>query len=479
MDPAVLPRCLTSLESVHSMSVLADKYWVEAAKFVRSCGCAADRVIAPGKFRSLMAGTVAYEQRHLCAAPEGLVLHKGMLEKLGRTWIEQATAGLQPAFANEVFVVFSRLYPCNSVSQSIHFAAYLERLELLSGEQDNAAAIVNQTVDRETIAWACRLFLLREPESENEIDSYLLQCPDVRSLQRAFLASPEFRSLHRAQDTHGQAVAEPDLPRTFFMHFPKTGGTTLHNLLASHYPKTQICPERHNHLINLSIGELSAFRLFSGHFDWSSITLVPARSRRIVTMLRDPAFRLVSMYRFLRAHDPNYARACGLELILLANDCTAEAFFRHSSVRASRWFNNGLVHALTGTIGFGRWERAQDAAGTPQLVGDDPENLLDLAKARLGACTAFGLFEAFGESVRWIARQLGLSPPASVKREMAIEDIAGTHPHIRMVESVELTESVAESMAPLIALDQKLYAFAVEEFSKLPGISEERGAPCR
>jgi hypothetical protein len=62
---------------------------------------------------------------------------------------------------------------------------------------------------------------------------------------------------------------------------------------------------------------------------------------------------------------------------------------------------------------------------------------------------------------------------------MAIEDIAGTHPHIRMVKSVELTESVAESMAPLIALDQKLYAFAVEEFSKLPGISEERGAPCR
>jgi len=31
----------------------------------------------------------------------------------------------------------------------------------------------------------------------------------------------------------------------------------------------------------------------------------------------------------------------------------------------------------------------------------------------------------------------------------------------------------------LIALDQKLYAFAVEEFSKLPGISEERGASCR
>ena len=107
------------------MSVLADRYWVEAAKFVRSCGCAADRVIAPGQFKSLMPGTVAYEQRHLCAAPELLVLHKGMLEKLGRTWIEQATADLQPTFANEVFVVFSRLHSRSSVGISTHFAAYI------------------------------------------------------------------------------------------------------------------------------------------------------------------------------------------------------------------------------------------------------------------------------------------------------------------------------------------------------------------
>lgn len=134
----MLPRCLTSPESVHSMSVLADKYWVEAAKFVRSCGCAADRVIAPGQFKSLMPGTVAYEQRHLCAAPEVLVLHKGMLEKLGRTWIEQATAGLQPAFANEVFVVFAKSDLRGSVAKSIHFAAYLETLELLSSAKENA-----------------------------------------------------------------------------------------------------------------------------------------------------------------------------------------------------------------------------------------------------------------------------------------------------------------------------------------------------
>jgi hypothetical protein len=62
------------------MSVIADNYWVETANFVASCDCAADRVIAPGQFRSLLPGAVAYEQRHLHPAPEAIVLHKGMLE---------------------------------------------------------------------------------------------------------------------------------------------------------------------------------------------------------------------------------------------------------------------------------------------------------------------------------------------------------------------------------------------------------------
>jgi hypothetical protein len=451
--------------SVHSMSVIADNYWVETANFVASCDCAADRVIAPGQFRSLLPGAVAYEQRHLHPAPEAIVLHKGMLEKLGRKWIEQATAGLQPAFANEVFVVFSRSAPRRSVAKSTHFEAYLERLELLSPGRENVETVAKQVVDRECVVWACRLFLLREPESENEIQSYL-EYPDVCSLHHAFLSSGEFRSLQRAEIHDANELMGSKAPSTFFLHIPKTGGTALHNLLASNYRESQICPERHNHLVNMTIGEVRAFRLFSGHFDWSSMMLVPAGSRRIVTLLRDPAARLLSMYRFLRAHDPGYARACNLDLILLANECSANEFFNLSSVRASPWFNNGLVHAFAGTIGFGRWERSRAIGEQPTLVRDDPGKALDLAKERLGECTAFGLFEAFEQSVRLIASKLGLPTPATIKREMALEDIAGIHPHIRMVKTIELTDTLAHSIAPLIALDQKLYAFAVEEFTK-------------
>jgi FkbM family methyltransferase len=95
-----------------------------------------------------MPGTVAYEQRHLCAAPEVLVLHKGMLEKLGRTWIEQATAGLRPTFANEVFVVFTKSDLRGSVATSTHFAAYVESLESLNAEPESvpATAVANNRI---------------------------------------------------------------------------------------------------------------------------------------------------------------------------------------------------------------------------------------------------------------------------------------------------------------------------------------------
>jgi hypothetical protein len=112
-----------------------------------------------------------------------------------------------------------------------------------------------------------------------------------------------------------------------------------------------------------------------------------------------------------------------------------------------------------------------------QPVQEDPDKLLDVAKARLRACTAFGLFEMLEQSVRLIASQLGLPTPRTITREMAIEDIAATQPHIRIVEKVELTDSVAEYLKPLIALDQKLYAFAAEEFAKSREMSEEHSLP--
>ena len=122
------------------MSVVDDKYWADTADFVRRHRCRPDRVIAPAQFRYLLPGALAYEERHPCSMPDAIVLHKGMLNKVGRHWIERFTAGLHASFANEVFVVFTKADLRSSVAQSIDFAAYLERLQCLPLPQEDTLA---------------------------------------------------------------------------------------------------------------------------------------------------------------------------------------------------------------------------------------------------------------------------------------------------------------------------------------------------
>lgn len=48
-------------------------------------------------------------------------------------------------------------------------------------------------VDRETVRWAYRLYLDREPESEDVVQQFVSACGTTRDLRRAFMSSAEFR----------------------------------------------------------------------------------------------------------------------------------------------------------------------------------------------------------------------------------------------------------------------------------------------
>jgi len=102
-------------------------------------------VIVPRDFRYLFPGAIPYDQRHLCQAPEVIVLHKGMLTKLGRGWIERSTANFHPAFANEVFVVFTKADLHPSVAKTDHFEAYLESLKSTDVESERLEPLQVET----------------------------------------------------------------------------------------------------------------------------------------------------------------------------------------------------------------------------------------------------------------------------------------------------------------------------------------------
>lgn len=88
--------------------------------------------------------------------------------------------------------------------------------------------------------------------------------------------------------------------RIVFLHIPKTAGQSVHAALESCFPQEAICPARINdQLALMSIAELSRYRVFSGHLDWSLLDAVPG-PKYVFTVLREPMDRLLSFYFYLR-----------------------------------------------------------------------------------------------------------------------------------------------------------------------------------
>lgn len=90
------------------------------------------------------------------------------------------------------------------------------------------------------------------------------------------------------------------MKRVFFLHIPKTAGQSAHHLVCNYFPEDAICPARLNHQLNeYSFNQLSKYKLFSGHLDWSKLDWMSGK-KFAFTILRDPMERLLSYYFYLR-----------------------------------------------------------------------------------------------------------------------------------------------------------------------------------
>jgi hypothetical protein len=86
----------------------------------------------------------------------------------------------------------------------------------------------------------------------------------------------------------------------YFLHIPKTAGTSVTKWLTDRFDQGSICPAKNwDQLVMIDPQELATYRLFAGHF---GIDLEPFLQRRItaVTLLRDPLKRTISHYRHVR-----------------------------------------------------------------------------------------------------------------------------------------------------------------------------------
>jgi hypothetical protein len=312
---------------------------------------------------------------------------------------------------------------------------------------------------REDVYQAFRLILGREPDNDSVVEAHLL-ARSVADLRIALINSEEFqgkcRSFH--PDSNLNPYWSADRAALIFIHLKKTGGNSLRGMLQKLFAADRICPMRDNNLHSYSVAELARFDLFAGHFDLNSVDYIPRKTVKTISLFREPSSRLISFYRFAKAHPPRDEFADNLT-IRLANDLTAEEFFERSEMRSITEIYNHYLMALGLSSS---WFENNAAYPTSQSLS----RALEEAKTGISNMTAIGITERFADSVEYICHACNLPNEQSVETLHATDDFSARDARFRRVEPVHMTPRLAAALEELTAYDTEIYRFAVSEFDR-------------
>jgi hypothetical protein len=284
----------------------------------------------------------------------------------------------------------------------------------------------------------------------------------VGDLRQILLLSEEYRldKAPRMPAPTRPTLSDVEEVKTIFLHIPKTGGTSLSWHLREFFPPERVYEDRSDHFYTETAGLLASRRFFFGHFCLQSCDLIPG-DKRIITMLRHPVARLISIYYFWRSHSDAVIQLRNLPFVRLARCHRMAEFFSLEQVQKSPGFNNAMVTLLGRAPIYDRWDPDM------QLEEDfDAREWVRAAEANLADLTAFGLMERFEESVTLIFQALGLPRPTALKSENVLEKIAGNVPGIERIELEPCGEEALAAMAPLVEADLELYRCAETLFQE-------------
>lgn len=302
-------------------------------------------------------------------------------------------------------------------------------------------------VNREEIWWAYKLLLGREPESESAYQHHS-QHTDLESLRNSVMRSEEGMAClqRKMREAIGALSFDYFRPVTVFIHIQKTGGTAVHEWLCEAAEPAAPSEAHTAYLPSFTIAELNQLDLISGHFTFQEAMAIPSGSKRVLCCFRDPFARLLSLYRFLRAHpvDPNVS-----ELIKLAQTLNVEDFFAHEEVRASSEVDNRYLRTFCdgGATGLESHCAARRSA-------------LRLAIERVSKVDAVFIAEQMSISASFVAQKFGYKRWPDPRRVHVTDELYHSGRFSRPAPIV-ITSRLRQLVAPLIEQDVHIYSHAL------------------
>jgi len=236
-----------------------------------------------------------------------------------------------------------------------------------------------------------------------------------------------------------------DRPKIVFIHVQKAGGTALRRALSKHFPAEEICEERFNKLREWAPEELNRYRLFAGHFSFSSLTHIRG-PKIIIMLLREPRARLLSYFNFVKRHRRAYLAEKEPDLCLVKD------------MTLSQFLQSGAPYH----------QRIADQIGDGSLL----RSLIRLLKIDV-----IGFAENMPRAQRMIWQRLGLPPQTQpLPRANVTSSLQGTNFEDEPFVETPLSACDKRLLNKLTRGERLLYAIAALQVASLGPLRTSRGA---
>lgn len=306
--------------------------------------------------------------------------------------------------------------------------------------------------------------LNRMPDSSGyqALQNNLQTGSSISDIIKSIINSQEFLMKSHDRPHHmlygGHIAYAYENPATVFIHIPKTAGQSLHWLFKQKVGENKVSP-LFNNLYLLPANFSYTYDVIFGHTDYETVRLLVQRKEvKLVTFLRDPIKRLISLYKFWWSHDPEFHK--GNTAVELANKYSIEEFFRAEEVRKLLWndmFGRFMGYKLRDTLKDALEESFKDENKRMSFLN---KRVIPLIHEQIEEYFYIGLQEQFNQDVCEMFNRLGFSCDDVDLQDAKVnitENNIGKPGFKKEKPSFDVNETVLSAIEELTELDNLLY----------------------
>jgi len=238
-----------------------------------------------------------------------------------------------------------------------------------------------------------------------------------------------------------------------FVHVPKTAGTSFRKLLVDIFTEDQVSPQfMAKPLTDEDATRLDRFQVIAGHVSFADVyKYFP--DRRLITFLREPVDRCLSIYGFYREMKGH--PLIPLNEILYENN-PFEATSLAKQLSPDEFFDTNHPHIMQNVSNRTVWQLGHYAS-VERRIGFADSEILEAAKSNLKQCDFVGFFENLDNDVAYFLKKFKISD------NVVLPKINRT---ITAVRKSQISQELVEKISKLNELDNEIYKWAKCEFSR-------------